>query len=64
MKFKEIKDLSPVEIKKSIVKKNEELYELRVKNNLGQLSNPVQIRYLRKDIARLKTAMTFKKLEV
>lgn len=64
MKFNEIKNLSPAEINKAIAKKYEELYEMKVKNNLGQLSNPLQIRFLKKDIARFKTAISMKKLEV
>lgn len=64
MNFKDIKNLSSSEVKKTIAKKSEELYEMKVKNNLGQLSNPLQIRFLRKDIARLKTAVSNKNIEV
>lgn len=64
MKFNEIKNLSAVEVKKAIAKKQDELYEMKVKNNLGQLSNPLQIRFMKKDIARLKTAVSMKNQEV
>jgi large subunit ribosomal protein L29 len=60
MKYTEIKDLSVTELKKNSLKKMEELYEMKVKNNLGQLANPLQIRFLKKDIARMKTALTSK----
>lgn len=64
MKFNEIKNLSATEVKKAIAKKQDELYEMKVKNNLGQLSNPLQIRFIKKDIARLKTAVSMKNQEV
>ena len=64
MKFNEIKNLSATEVKKAILKKQDELYEMKVKNNLGQLSNPLQIRFIKKDIARLKTAVSMKNQEV
>ena len=38
----------------------EELFEMKMKNQLGQLGNPLQIRFLRKDISRIKTALTKK----
>lgn len=64
MNFSEIKNLSSAEVKKAISKKQDELYEMKVKNNLGQLSNPLQIRFIKKDIARLKTAVSMKNQEV
>jgi large subunit ribosomal protein L29 len=64
MKFNEIKNLSATEVKKAISKKQDELYEMKVKNNLGQLTNPLQIRFIKKDIARLKTAVSMKNQEV
>ncbi|MBN8536115.1 MAG: 50S ribosomal protein L29 [Deltaproteobacteria bacterium] len=64
MKYSEIKNLTIVEINKSLQKKQEELYEMRVKNNLGQLTNPLQIRFLKKDIARINTVISMKRLEV
>ncbi len=57
MKYTDIKDLSQSELKKKKQTMTKELFEMNMKNSLGQLSNPVQIRFLRKDLARVNTAM-------
>lgn len=57
MKVSEFKGMSKDELKKNLSKKTEELYELKVKNKLGQLANPLQIRGLKKDIARVLTVL-------
>lgn len=57
MKFTEIKDLSVVELKKKRAGLADELFQAKIKNSIGQLSNPLEIRKLRKDIARLNTAI-------
>lgn len=61
MKFAEIKDMSLPELKKKRATLSEQLFEARMKNSIGQLSNPVQIRQLRRDIARINTAIVEKK---
>ncbi|WP_347358356.1 50S ribosomal protein L29 [Bdellovibrio sp.] len=60
MKFVEIKDLSVAELKKKRTALSEELFQARIKNSIGQLSNPVQIRGLRRDIAKINTAIVKK----
>ena len=57
MKFTEIKDLSVVELKKKRANLSQELFEAKIKNSMGQLANPIEIRNLRKDIARINTAI-------
>lgn len=57
MKVSEFKGMSKDELKNNLRKKTEELYELKVKNKLGQLANPLSIRLLKKDIARVLTVM-------
>lgn len=37
-----------------------QLFEMKMKNSLGQLSNPIQIRMVRKNIAQLNTAIVKK----
>jgi large subunit ribosomal protein L29 len=39
----------------------EELFNLRFQETMGQLSNPVRLRIVRRDIARIKTIITEKK---
>ncbi|QDK38808.1 50S ribosomal protein L29 [Bdellovibrio sp. NC01] len=60
MKFVEIKDLSVTELKKKRTALSEELFQARIKNSIGQLSNPIEIRDLRKNIARINTAIVKK----
>ncbi len=57
MKFTEIKDLSVAELKKKRANLSQELFEAKIKNSMGQLGNPIEIRNLRKDIARINTAI-------
>lgn len=58
MKFEDVKNLSAVELHKKIRETKEKMFEAKMKNAMGQLTNPVSIRAMRKDIARLNTALT------
>lgn len=58
MKFKEVKDLSAQDLTKKLSSLKTELFEARMKNTLGQNGNPLVIRTLRRNIARVKTALT------
>ena len=60
MKFVEIKDLSVTELKKKRAALSEELFQARIKNSIGQLSNPIEIRDLRRNIAKINTAIVKK----
>jgi large subunit ribosomal protein L29 len=60
MKFVEIKDLSVTDLKKKRTTLSEELFQARIKNSIGQLSNPIEIRDLRRNIARINTAIVKK----
>lgn len=56
-------DLENKDIKELIKEKQQlvsQLFEMKMKNSLGQLTNPVQIRAVRKNIARLNTAIVKK----
>lgn len=57
MKFKEITTKSVPELQKELVALREQSQQLLVKNRLGQLKNFQQIRVMRKDIARVLTAL-------
>ena len=61
MKVAEFKNMSKDELKSVLKKKTEELYELKVKNKLGQLANPLTIRATKKDIARVLTVISANK---
>jgi large subunit ribosomal protein L29 len=59
MKFNDVKGLSSKELTKKMSELKKELFQAKMKNQLGQMGNPVSIRYLRKDIARCATALAF-----
>jgi large subunit ribosomal protein L29 len=60
MKYEDVSGLS----EKDLVKKTKELhlqiFETRMKNALGQVANPMTIRVMRRDIARIQTALRVK----
>lgn len=60
MKFAEIKDLSVTELKKKRTALSKELFDAKIKNSIGQLGNHIEIRQLRRDIARINTAIVKK----
>ncbi len=60
MKFLEIRDLTVDELRKRHTKMREELFELKMKHSLGQVASPSQIRAVRRDLARVKTALNMK----
>lgn len=60
MKYTEIKDLSVAELKKKKAGLTDELFTSSMKNSLGQLGNPLEIRKLRRDVARVNTALVQK----
>jgi large subunit ribosomal protein L29 len=60
MKAKEIKDLSATELKKKKAVLTEEMFTAKIKNQLGQLGNPLEIRMIRKNLARVHTALAQK----
>jgi large subunit ribosomal protein L29 len=58
---KEIRELSPDEILKKVDVLEEEFFNLRFQAKMGQLTNPLQLRYIKRDIARAKTILNEKK---
>lgn len=61
MTSKEIRDLSSDEITAKVRTAREELLQLRLRKQTGQVEKTSQIRVLRKDIARLLTIQNEKK---
>ena len=60
MKYKDIKDLTVEELRKREIQNRQELLEIKLKNKLGQVANPLEIRTRRRDIAKMKTALAQK----
>ena len=55
MKPKEIRGMSLDEMKAKQGEFLKEIFNLRMQNAAGQLENPIRLRMVRKDIARMKT---------
>ena len=58
MKAKELRELSTEELEQKLAELKEELFNLRFQLATGQLENPMRVRAVRKDIARVKTLIT------
>ncbi len=62
MKQSEIKGLSVAELKEELGKSKQAYSELKMAHALSPLENPLQIRNLRKSIARIATELTNREL--
>jgi large subunit ribosomal protein L29 len=60
MKYADISGLADRELNVKAKQLRNEMFEARMKNALGQLANPMVIRGMRRDLARLKTLQTAK----
>jgi large subunit ribosomal protein L29 len=58
MKPKEIRDLSDQELLEKLKSLKAELFNLRFQHATMQLENPMRIRQVKKDIARVHTILT------
>lgn len=56
MKYSELKDLTGEELRVKEAELTDELFKLRLRQATTQLENPMRIRQLRRDIARIQTA--------
>jgi large subunit ribosomal protein L29 len=57
MKIKELRELSPEELRHRETELVDQLFKLRFQKSLGQLESPMKIKTLRRDIARIKTLL-------
>ncbi len=64
MKTKDIRDLGYEELQKRLEEAHRELFDLRFKAATKQLKNHRQLPAARKNIARLKTVLHEKELEI
>jgi ribosomal protein L29 len=60
MKFEDIKSSNKSELVKKVIAARKELVDLKLKNSMGRLENPAQIRLKRREIAKLLTAVAMK----
>ncbi len=62
MKINEIKSLSSAELNARLKELNMELFNLRFSNASRNLASPVQIRNVKREIARVKTVIREKQI--
>mgnify|MGYP002664656654 FL=1 len=60
MKAKELRDMTVIELGSKLNELKGELFNLRFQLATGQLDNPVKLRFVRKNIARVKTILNEK----
>ena len=58
MKYSEISNLEPAELKKRLAQNRQALFTARMKHKMQRLSNMMELREGRRDIARLNTALS------
>jgi large subunit ribosomal protein L29 len=63
MKAKDLRNLSRDEITKKVQEMEEELFNLRFQAKMGQLANALQLRFVRRSIARARTVLAQKAKE-
>jgi len=64
MKVIELKEQTKEELETKLLETKKSLFNLKFQKSTGQLENPLKIRNLRKDIARIKTVLREKELKV
>lgn len=60
MKTKEIRELTPDELRARKRELREQVFHLRLQQASGQLEKPSELRTLRREIARIETVLTQK----
>jgi large subunit ribosomal protein L29 len=61
MKPQELKELSDDELRTKEKELADQLFKLRFQHTLGQLENPMKLRNIRREIARIKTVLEEKR---
>ena len=64
MKTKEIRNLSDQDLQKQLEQSKSELFNLRLQLATGQLESPMMIGLVKKDIARIKTIIRERELNI
>ncbi len=61
MKASELRELSEEELQNKEIELKDQLFKLRLKHTMGQLDNPMKLKLIKKDIARIKTILNEKR---
>jgi large subunit ribosomal protein L29 len=64
MKAKEVRKMTDAELNEKLLDLKNELFNLRFQLATGQLDNPMRIKAVRKDIARIKTIVRERELGI
>ena len=62
MKMEKIRELTDAELEKELTKMKNELFNLRFQHVTGQLENPMRMKDVKRDIARIKTVAREKEI--
>ncbi|MBQ5489469.1 MAG: 50S ribosomal protein L29 [Oscillospiraceae bacterium] len=57
MKISEIRDMSVDDLNKKLAELKDELFNLRFQHAVNQLEDPMRLKVVKKDIARIKTVL-------
>ena len=63
MEINELRKLSSEDLKKRITTKKEELFTKRMQSASGNLEKPVELKLLRREIARMKTILKEREMD-
>lgn len=63
MEMNKMREMTKAELNVELEKMKKELFNLRFQHVTGQLENPVKMREVKRDIARVKTIIREKELE-
>ena len=58
MKAKQVHDMTDAELEAKLVELKTELFNLRFRHATHQLTNPMQLKSTKRDIARIKTVLS------
>ncbi|MDR0817307.1 MAG: 50S ribosomal protein L29 [Clostridiales Family XIII bacterium] len=62
MNLEKVREMSDIELDAELKKMKNELFNLRFQHVTGQLENPIKMRDIKRDIARVKTIIREKEL--
>ena len=57
MKASELRELSQAELEQKLAELKQELFNLRFQHAVNQLENPLRMKAVKRDIARVKTVL-------
>lgn len=63
MEMNKMREMTDIELNAELEKMKKELFNLRFQHVTGQLENPVKMREVKRNIARVKTIIREKELE-